>query len=404
MTAWIAAQGIMLLLSIPLAADFLKGGRENPAVGAYGFVIVFCFIMAVGQFLENSILMRWRDLDAYWVALRITYIGLCGAISSVIHLAWRYTGNYRRYKSPACLAALAVLSVFFYLSVLTNDAHHLFYYSLSMEHKHYGPIFYAYIAFAYSSLSYACVVMLRTNVYGGKRQAPYVLLGLGMPTLSNMLGIVLRDPVLEVTVPAFFAMLLCTRLYVFHQHPTNLAPVAAKEIFDTLRYPVLVLGPDGTRLYANAEADALAAMSVKGMVEGIWRSTSGRTYLPVRYSAEDGNIILTLDDITEQTFMLNALNEQQEALSIAQARLTAQNEQLRLQALTARDLAAEEQRARVMTEIDQEVRGKLEALTESIEGALARPDDVSIQRNVRLSLGTLETVRGVIAAYKRRAP
>lgn len=403
MKAWLYAQGGLLLLSLPLVHGFVSNIHGNRVVRAYGAVVLFGFVWALGQYAENCILLFWPSEAAYWAALRVTYIGMCGLGPALIHLAWCYTGNYRYYRSQAAVAALIALGLFFYLCVVTNDLHHLYYQSFSMVAKHYGPVFYVFTVYSYACFAYACLSMCRVSWAGGSGQGLYVLLCFGLPVLANTLGMVFRDPALDITVPSYFAMLAGAHLFVRHHHPTNLAPIAAKEIFDTLRYPVEIVGADGSRLYANAEAAALYSLPTEAEI-GPWQSPQGRTYLPALHQAKDGEAILTLDDITELTALLSALCEQQAALHAAQEKLKVQNKWLREEALSAREVAAEEQRARVLMEIDREVLGKLEKLTQSVETSISRPEPQGIQHSITLSVDTLKTVRDLINTYKRKAP
>ena len=89
-------------------------------------------------------------------AFLIGNVGICFVGSTWFYFANFYAG--RKLKGVLKLLPAAV-SVFFYLSVLTNGWHHLYYQDFSLEQVIHGPLFYANVACTYFFTIYGAVIL-----------------------------------------------------------------------------------------------------------------------------------------------------------------------------------------------------------------------------------------------------
>ena len=73
-----------------------------------------------------------------------------------------------------------------------------------------------------------------------------------------------------------------------------------------------------------------------------------------------------------------------------------QTDALERQARTAAELAAQQERMKIMSLLDTEVRGILEQLRDNTEEALSLPEPEHLERGRKLSSQALEIVRCII--------
>ena len=76
--------------------------------------------------------------------------------------------------------------------------------------------------------------------------------------------------------------------------------------------------------------------------------------------------------------------------------LAGQTDALELQARTASELAAQQERMKIMSLLDTEVRGILEQLRDNTEEAVSLPEPERLERGRKLSSQALEIVRRIV--------
>lgn len=135
---YIAVTGAVLFC---MAALLFRGGRSRSNWTYFicqGTVVLWCS----SQILQMMAKTRGELLAAFLIG----NIGICFVGSTWFYFSMFYTG-----KEPKGAAKVlpAALSVFFYLSVLTNELHHLYYLDFSVEQVIHGPLFYANVVVTY---------------------------------------------------------------------------------------------------------------------------------------------------------------------------------------------------------------------------------------------------------------
>ncbi|MDL2327231.1 hypothetical protein LJC64_01020 [Ruminococcaceae bacterium OttesenSCG-928-A11] len=388
MSAWAVVQWGLLVLAVPACGYILRAWRRGRAQFAFGLVLLFGYAWAFGQHLLNCVGLYWPDEAAYRAALNICYFGMCGLGPSSVYLAWCYAGRWRLYRNRAVVGMLFGLGLFFYLSVLTTDLHHLYYTHFSMEDRGYSVLFYLFTVFSYGCFIYAYLIMQWAKLGVGDRTNLLMLLCFGPPVAANTAEMILGDPRLDFTPLAYCVMIAGACLIIWWQRPVRLEPLAARRVFDEMPGPVRVTGPDGARLYSNPA--------------GAGELPAGRHYHTARTPLPDGNTMHLYTDITDQELAQELLEEQRRHLHATREVLAQQAQELEARAGDAARLAAEQRRLEIMGRLDAVTRGKLEALRQNTEHLIEAPDPGGIARGRRLAGETLETVRSIVDEMRRR--
>lgn len=384
MNPWAITQWILLILAAPAAGYFLRSWRHGKVQTAYGLILIFGFIWAAGQHILNCVILFRPGETAFRAALLLCYSGMCALGPACVYLGWCYAGKFRHYRSRGKVAALFGFGAFFYLAILTNDLHYLYYTQLSLDGRSYGALFYLFTAFSYACFIYSYFTIQRARWDAQEHSSLLFLLCFVPPVAANTWGMI-ADRSLDFTPLAFCVMLLGVYLIIWRHRPLSLAPIAARTVFDSIGHPVRINAPDGLSSYFNGA-----------------KPRCGHTYRDVKTPLDDGNTLLIRTDITHYHSLQKELEAQRAELEKRRLRLSDQARELSRQAETAALLAAEQRRMEIMSLLDREVREKLEDIRGLARDTVVSPDIAHIEEGQRLSSEALELVRQIVREIKRR--
>lgn len=379
MSRWMGFQWILLLLAAPAAGYFLRARKQGRIQTAYCIILIFGYLWALGQHLENSIYLYWPEENTYRASLYLCYLGMCVLGPACVYLSWCYGGKYRPFRDKGKTASLFGTGAFFYLVILTNDLHHLYYTRFSLAGRDYGLLFYPFTLFSYGCFVYAYLTMQRVKWDAEDRSTWLLLLCFGPPVAANTWGMFVLNPALDFTPAAYCIMVIGAYLIVWYHRPLCLTPIAAKNVLDNMAHPVGVEDFTGRTLYHNG---------VAGQPERAYRTT--------RSGLEDGNTLVMRTDVTWYQKFQMELEAQNASLEAARRELAEQTDALERQARTAAELAAQQEHMKIMSLLDTEVRGILEQLRDNTEEAVSLPEPERLERGRKLSSQALEIVRRIV--------
>lgn len=212
-----------------------------------------------------------------WMA-RAEYIGIVSVPCGWALFAVGYTGR-DRWLTRKWIIALAVVPVVTILAAFTNDFHHLFYTSITLNEN--GPLSVldaSYGALWFLNFSYSYLMMLAGTIYllvgvfsiprGYWFQQTLLILSPLLPWIANALYILRLSPIpqLDLSPLAFTvsAAILATDIFRFGLF--NVTPVARSAVVDHLNIAVLVvdnrnqvvdINPAACKLVGCRPSDAL---------------------------------------------------------------------------------------------------------------------------------------------------
>ncbi|GHU79113.1 hypothetical protein FACS1894191_1170 [Clostridia bacterium] len=401
---FVTANLILLAYSFAVTGFFVSRRSQNRSVRAFAYVCAGACIWALGQFLLALISVGWPNETAFFWANKLTYLGMTVLPPAVVHVSWVYCGQYALYTNKKLVYGMIALSALFFLIILTDPLHHLYYHSFALSGRSYTFFWYAFTLYAYACFTLGCVWMV---VHHRKRRPDFIkyYLLLYLPSvLSNTLGIFIRDYRFDLTSLSVALMLTSALLLVFRKRTVNISPIAAEKILTEVGYPVYILSPEDDILFENAAAlnnPGVMAAYIQNNRETV-TPEGGRVYKAKRTKLPDGNTLLAFLDITRYIKMLSGLESQNAELMRLQAELEAQMETARAYAEVALEYAARRSRQEVMTKLGGEVYVIINRLLENTRAALTReiPDAETIQRNIALAQEGVKTVRAIIDEIK----
>jgi hypothetical protein len=397
MSGWMSFQWILLILVAFPAGNFLRRRKNSRVMESFCVIVLFGYIWALGQHTENCAYLYWRSETIFHVGLLVCYAGMCTLGSACVYFAWRFSGRYRLCRDKRVVGGLFGLSGIFYLIVLSNEWHHLYYTSFSISSRTYGPAFYVFTIFSYACFFYSYILVQRAKWDGGGSNWMFAIC-FGAPVLANTLIMILKDPAKDVTPACYVVLLGMSYLIAYRYHPVHLTPVAAKHVFNWVHYPVSVEDDRGTALYRNPEAAAMPLWAKNGERFAY----EGKVYEPIVAPLPDGKIITALTDITEYDDALREQKRLNADLMVLRSLLDEQAEELRQYETIAAELATERRRMEIMSRLNADVETELQKLREGIVQSLAQPTQDIIKQNERQAISTFTIVRNIFNEYKRR--
>ncbi|MGC5326150.1 histidine kinase N-terminal 7TM domain-containing diguanylate cyclase [Brevibacillus sp. SYSU BS000544] len=252
----------VVVLGIGLYTYFSARGKQG--VSVYVWLTIASGIYTIGYALELSS-DTLQDI-LFW--LKIEYIGIPAIPALCLFMSMDYVGMEGS-KNKRWLAYAFAVPLVTYVLYYTNDYHHLFYQSVSLQPDTPFPIanikkgFWYWVHISYSYLSVlGSVFLLMKNLYKTslkyRMQILSMSFGLLVPLLGNQIyitgnspwGIDLSPLMMCLAAPFHAWSLLSFRLF-------NLIPVAREKVFETMQDGVLVLDSADRLVDFNPAAAAI---------------------------------------------------------------------------------------------------------------------------------------------------
>ncbi len=392
--------------------------RRRPAVSAILFsgLMLAVAAYAFGYTLELLSL----NLEEMMWSIRIEYLGVVNVPALWLSLALFYT-NHTQWMKPSRLVILWILPVVSLLVVFTNDLHHLFYTSASLDYAgpfftlqvQRGPLYWLHPAYSFVSFFFVVFLLARRfpfthTIY---RKQVIVMLVASLLTITvaslHLAGI---EPIPNLDANPF-AMILSGLIMgwgFFNFRLIELTPLAHDVMFENMVDGVIVLddkqnlldfNPAAARIF-NLPRDAVGEPLKRFLMAEAAPILDGVTNHPgnleiqisqveprcyeVNFETmnlprkQPGGSLLVLHDITERKSAELQL-QKSEALYRSMAENLAQSQQALEQ--RARELAEEHQKALELMSDAHAARWEAEAASATLQAQLE--ENKNLQEKLR---------------------
>ncbi len=241
-------QIISIILSITFISYSLIKGRRIPLIYSYIWCHALMIIWSLGQILEKSAL----TLELRWLFVRLEYSSVCFTGTAWLLLCLLFS-EYRILKKKSKLLMIFIVPSLLYISVLTNDLHHLFFRSFVMDiHTNkFGPLFYFGVIYTYIYVVWGVVVLV---MYSSKRmgyirkQTFFLIFAALIPLFSNaasMLNIAFNLKIFkigyDITPVSFSVSLVFFTIATFKYKFLNIVPIANKRLVENMQEAAMVV-------------------------------------------------------------------------------------------------------------------------------------------------------------------
>lgn len=249
--------------------------REFPIAISYGLGMLTGVFYTFGYAFE--IVSTSLEQIKFW--LRIEYIGIPFGTIMWFVLVLQYTG-WQRFINKRVLSLLMVIPMITFISHYTNDWHHLFYKSETLDYSEgfplivleKGPLYKLHVLYSYSFLVVGMVLLLHMFIKASPRmrkQIGFMIIGSWGPygfTLVYLSGIFNMPIDISPFGFIFSGVFYLWGIYQFNM--LRLAPLAFQKVFASMQDAVMVFDLDHTLTSFN--------QSTRRVIPGIHHDWIGR--------------------------------------------------------------------------------------------------------------------------------
>lgn len=395
----------LLLLSIGLLVYLLVSAKKSSLLSSFIFFHVMTTLWTLHSILSICIDSFVREEKFYKIASGIIYgkpgmfiggfTGLAWLLFTLSYVSWKHA------KKKKFVILLSLPTIILFLSMLTNNYHHLFF----GIKNYYGVLFWvhAIISYTYSLTGFVVLAQyaLRQEKYERKRTmllfAAYLIpmfYLIGEKNILNLLGITSKYPrFITLTPLTFFAASALIILIIAKYRFLNISPMASNKIVENLSMAVIIVDTSHKVINMNrsllenfsggrtvrhndtiaflndfigknmedipdnyAILSAINSISTE-LFKGVLtlKTPSRKCYEVVVQPVmeENGMLgrIIAFDDNTQINLAMELLEEKNEILSDLNNQLLDKNDQLKLYAATAEELAIVKERQRFTRDV-----------------------------------------------------
>ncbi len=258
---------IYLIAAIPYAWLGLYAWRRRPAVAVTPFAWAM-LALSVWSF-AYSLEIFSRDLQSKLFIVNIEYIGIVSVPMYLLFFALEFTGKSHLLtrRSKLLIGGLPLLTL---LLVWTNDFHHLMWTAetistfngLELLNVRFGIFFWVHAIFSYILVGFTNILLIiellqRPRIY--RIQISFIILGMLIPTLGNLLFIVGINPIkdLDVTPLFFLPTAIGLSWAIIKYRLLEVLPPEHLTVLKTMKDVVVVLNPQHRISYINPVAETL---------------------------------------------------------------------------------------------------------------------------------------------------
>lgn len=237
---------ITLLINILLVWYLSKGKNKSQLAKMFQYSITLLAFWTLGLILQIELSERLHINPIYFDY--IVYIPVCFVPITVFFIGLIYANTKIVFKKKYLL--LFIVPIISLLVLWTNDYHHLFYESYSIDFKTnvYGPYFNIYNTYTYILLFLGIFYLLRASIKNSglfSTQSKLIIIGISVPIIVNLLG---TQKVIEmsiyITPITFTVTILCSAIAIFKFKFLGVSPIALQKIVNQMSDSYIVIGEE----------------------------------------------------------------------------------------------------------------------------------------------------------------
>ncbi len=239
------------------------------------------------------------DLSTKLFALDAAFVGVVFVTPAFLVMSLEFAG-LQKWLTGRVYALLAVLAALTLLMVWSDPLHHLFYGGKDITDPanllRGGPWYWFYILYSYLQILIGLVVILRVYVTNHglyRRQAGFMLVGMILPWLSNLLGMLgmVPFPGMDITPMSFTVSAVIFGYGYFRHHIVDLAPLGRDMLVESMDEAIVVLDINDRIMDINPKAlEAIDSSPDLPLGRRFDEAFSRWAYLFERFSSLEGRV------------------------------------------------------------------------------------------------------------------
>lgn len=287
------------------------------------------------------------NLTLRWFFVVMQYFGAC-FLGSTFFLFARTLFNGKRF-SMGWFWSMTIPSCLFFLAVVTNPLHKLFYSRFDFVGDDFGVLFYVYAAYSYACILAGlvlCGLSWKRNAVQQRRASSILVLGTIIPFIFNILYITRtyklvfgHRPLYDYTPICYSISMILFAIAIFRYRLLDYSHVMSTDLFNLSPVGLALANPEG-RTQVNGAWQAIFQDHPEQVEEQLKRCMSdddgirskhmmnGRTYFmfhfPIRAQLK-GYFCIMIWDVTKVHELMSRLRQENAVLLAANTKLETQN-------------------------------------------------------------------------------
>ena len=305
--------------------------RQKPIAHIFLYMTIFVAAWAFGEFGQQGV--QTSNGRIIWTTINLTAIPFVAPL--YLLFSFSYTQQNQRVMRPLAftLFSIATLTV---LTIWTNEIHHLFYRSITLDQFVRGPIFYIHAIYTYLLIIGAIAVFALFYIQAAqvRKQTAILLAGAVLPLTVNLLFLSRRFTAhasIDWTPFIFVVSIGIIAWGLYQGGILNISNIAQQVIVDNMPNAVFVLNQESILLQMNSQARQIAQTIEYPILEVGHSASSLLENLRQSADANSYEIKLTSDSETTSIFEANVTP------------LMDQRAQINGQVIILRDITAQKQ-------------------------------------------------------------
>ena len=244
---------ILLLLIIASIANFIllyiltESLSKTQLRTVFSFNLLNILICITGQIFQILFSNKFNIPPIYFDYF--VYVGTCFLPISVFFTGKIFVNTKIKFKKRYLL--LFIIPIISLIVLWTNDLHHLFYisYSVNLSECIYGPYMAIHNIYSYLMLFIGLFYLLKYAIKNSgffSKQSLLILLGISIPVIINILGTFkIISMTIYYTPISFTLTIIFCALAIFKFNFLGATPIALQKIVDRISDSYIVINDDG---------------------------------------------------------------------------------------------------------------------------------------------------------------
>lgn len=250
----ISTFGFMVLL------HFSWQNRETPISISYGLGVVAASFYTFGYAFQ--LVSTTMGEIIFWI--HIQYLGIPFGPFIWVIMILQFTGN-QRFVTKKNVALLLIGPLYTLSAHFTNEWHHLFYKSMTLDYSQgfplivldRGPLFYLHIGYAYSYYLFGICLLIHMYLKSNRERKKHVVLMMIGSFCVFSLPFIHSIGVLNIPIDISpFGFIISCLFYLWGIYQFNmlkLSPLAMKKVFESIQDAVIIFDiDDALKSYNNS--------------------------------------------------------------------------------------------------------------------------------------------------------
>ena len=248
----VVLQSISAILSIAMICFFLIKARKSLMLYFYIVCQIDVALWAIIEILQ-AFTEKSKEFALFTI---LAWFPVCFIGMEWLIFCFLFTKqNMQHFRKIVIL--LAIVPVAIYISILTNDYHHLFFIHLVYGRQDdYGILFWVQIVFMYSYIAIGVGMLIKYAIKQFayvKKQSIMMIFAALFPSLVNLANIlkILPSAGFDLTTVCFSFSLLLFAIATFKYSFLNIIPIALHELLSNLRESIIVIDMFNNIIFHN---------------------------------------------------------------------------------------------------------------------------------------------------------